>query len=148
MVWISRNYQTRLWKKHNALNCKSSDYMRWIKLPEAVSVKETETKSIQVIWVKKQICCKGLCKQTQIFTASERTFPLTLFCVNLSFEHRDSWDSLISFLLKISFYIPLACPILPFKYVSLIALKCWCIFSHSGNSKHISPILLQVYTFL
>lgn len=56
---------------------------------QAVSVEETETKSIQVIWVEEQICCKGLSKQTQIFTASVRTFPLTL-CMRLSFIYRDT----------------------------------------------------------
>lgn len=88
MVWISGNHHQRLWSKHNAGKCKSCDHMRWIKLPQAVSMEET--KSIQVIWVEEQIWCKGLGKQSQIFTASKRTFPLTLFCMSPPFVHRHS----------------------------------------------------------
>lgn len=36
--------QKRLQQKHNAGGCKPADRMSWIKLPQAVSVEETETK--------------------------------------------------------------------------------------------------------
>ena len=74
VVWIS---EIQFLKKRAVIEThRASNHMREIKPSEAVSVEETETKSFQ-----EQICCKGLGKQTQIFTASERTFPLTLVCV-------------------------------------------------------------------
>lgn len=87
--------------------------MSQIRLPGGVS----ETESTEVIWVEEQISCKGLGKQTQIFTASKRTFPLTLVCVGLSFILRDRWAVLMSLLPKISSHLHVF--VWPFNYATV-----------------------------